>query len=396
MLICFIYNIQKQNMAWNTIIGQDRIKNILQRAIFEQKISHAYCFWGIEGCGKDALALEFAKTVNCHNPIKEGYTVNACNECVSCKSANSLQNANIQLLFSLPTPKSSGGKDDSALGKMSDEQIDEIKEQLLMKAENPYHKISMPGANQIKIASVRDLKKNLSMTSIQRGRRFIIISRADELTVEAANAFLKTLEEPHSEITIIMTTAKHEQILPTIMSRSQQIHCEPIPDDEIIKALGKFHSIPSDEAKLISAFAQGSYSQALDFLDADMKLFRQQVVEIFRTSLRKQVYRKQLLEQLDPVIKQKDKKKIEKLLILLMIWIRDAMLLVKTGSEELVINADQIDTISKFAKNFAHCEFENAIAKIEESIAKIRRNVMTELIFIDLFQKMRKIFLANN
>lgn len=383
-------------MAWNTIIGQERIKNILQRAIIEQKISHAYCFWGIEGCGKDALAMEFAKTINCHHPIIDGNSINACDECASCKSANSLQNANVKLLFSLPTPKGTSGKDDSALGKMSDEQIEEIKEQMNLKAENPYHKISMPGANQIKIASVRDLKKTLSMTSIQRGRRFIIISRADELTVEAANAFLKTLEEPHSEITIIMTTAKHEQILPTIMSRSQQIHCEPIPDEEIIAALGKFHSIPSDEAKLISAFAQGSYSQALEFLDADMKLFRQQVVEIFRTSLRKNIYRKELLEKLDPVIKQKDKKKIEKLLILLMIWIRDAMLMVRTNSEHLIINADQAETISKFAKNFSHCNFEEAIAKIEESIAKIRRNVMTELIFIDLFQKLRKIFIVSN
>lgn len=51
-------------MAWNTIIGQQRVKKILQRAITEQKIPHGYCFWGMEGVGKDALALEFAKTVN--------------------------------------------------------------------------------------------------------------------------------------------------------------------------------------------------------------------------------------------------------------------------------------------------------------------------------------------
>jgi DNA polymerase-3 subunit delta' len=380
-------------MAWDNIIGQDRIKNILGKAIFDKRISHAYCFWGIDGCGKDALAFEFAKAANCLSPIITENLVDSCGECPSCKQAATMQHPNIQFVFSLPTPKGGSSKDDSAVGKMSDEQIEEIKEQINLKSENLYHRFSVQGGNQIKIAGVRELKRNLSMTSIQRGRRFIIISRADEMTVEAANAFLKTLEEPHSDTTIIMTTSKHELILPTIMSRSQQIHCEPIPDEKIIDALINKHDIQPDEAKLISAFAQGSYTQALEYLDADMKEFRETVVNIFRNSLKKHKFRTELLTRLEDVLKLKDKKKMEKLLSLLLIWIRDALIIVKTGSTQNIINADQLETINKFAQNFSKKALSEAINEIEISISKIRRNVMPELIFIDLFMKLRAIFL---
>jgi len=213
------------------------------------------------------------------------------------------------------------------------------------------------------------------------------------MNVEAANAFLKTLEEPHSNTTIIMTTSAHDRILPTIMSRSQQFHIEPLSDNDIIEALYRNHNIPKDEGKLISAFAQGSYSQALEYLDADMKLFRMEVVEIFRNSLKNSGYRKLLLEKMEEITKKKDKRILEKLFVLLMIWIRDALIIARTGSTEQVINIDQLDTLKKFANKFTEQDFGAAIDVIESQILKIKRNIAPELIFITLFYKLRDIFL---
>ncbi len=213
------------------------------------------------------------------------------------------------------------------------------------------------------------------------------------MNVEAANAFLKTLEEPHSNTTIIMTTSAHDRILPTIMSRSQQFHIEPLSDNDIIEALYRNHNIPKDEGKLISAFAQGSYSQALEYLDADMKLFRMEVVEIFRNSLKNSGYRKLLLEKMEEITKKKDKRILEKLFVLLMIWIRDALIIARTGSTEQAINIDQLDTLKKFANKFTEQDFGAAIDVIESQILKIKRNIAPELIFITLFYKLRDIFL---
>lgn len=383
-------------MSWNNIIGQDRVKDILQRAILEKRISHSYCFWGTEGCGKDAIAIEFAKTANCERPIINGdSSIEACDECNSCHTISTLQNPNVQLLFSLPTPKSTSTKDESVLSKMSEEQISDIKEQLKLKAENPYHKISLAGANQIKIANVREIKKNLSMSAITAGRRFIIISNAHELTTEAANAFLKTLEEPHDEITIILTTPKIEQIMPTILSRSQQIHCEPIPDSEIVKILMDKYGKSSGEARIISAFAQGSYLRAMEYMDEDMQAFRESAVAAFRTTL-KSKYRAELIKQLEPLVKAKDKKTTEKFLILLMLWLRDAIILKTTGNRELIINADYADTLQKFVDNFGQKDFPAAIEKIEIAISRIYKNVMTELILLDMFLDLRRILLRKS
>ena len=216
-------------MAWNAIIGQEKVKNLLQKAIIDNRIANSYCFWGLDGIGKDALAIEFAKSANCINPIIYGNTIQACDSCSSCKEITNLQSQSLEIIFSLPAGKTPDGHSDDPIAKLSDEQIDLIQEQIALKAENPYHKISIPNANQIKISSIRGLKKKLTLTSGSRGRRFVIISNADEMNSESANSFLKTLEEPHDNITIILTTSRPDTILPTILSRCQQVRCQPLP-----------------------------------------------------------------------------------------------------------------------------------------------------------------------
>lgn len=378
-------------MSWDSIIGQERVKDILQRAIIENKVSHSYCFWGVEGCGKDALAIEFAKALNCTNPTTDKATkYEACDECDSCRAMKSLQSANLQLIFSLPTPKTTSAKEEGVLAKMSAEQMNEINAQIKLKAENPYHKITLAGANQIKIASIRELKKKLSLSG-SVGRRVIIISNADEITTEASNAFLKTLEEPQENITIIQTTAKIDKIMPTILSRSQQIHCEPISDENIVNMLVNKMGKSQAEASIIASFAQGSYYRALEFMEDDLQDLRESVVNAFRAII-KNKYRIELLDNLEELFKVKDKKKIEKYLVLLMLWLRDAMILHNVGDSSLIINADYVDTLTKFVQHFGHKDIPLAIEKIEFAISRIYGNVMTELLLLDLFLDLRHIF----
>jgi DNA polymerase-3 subunit delta' len=305
-------------MAWNNIVGQQRAIEIIHRAILESRIAHAYCFWGIEGIGKEALAIEFAKTVNCQNPIVTEHSINACGVCHSCRQADMLQHPNIQIVFPMPSPKSDNSSE-SIYSKLDDDQVREIQEQLRLKSGNPYHKITISNATQIKIASVREIKRTLNLSPTTQGRRFIIVCRADEMTTEAANSFLKTLEEPHENVTIIMTTSRHNAILPTILSRCQQIHCEPLSDEEVMQTLIERQHLSPADAKIVSAFAQGSYTRALEFLDEDMKSMREKVVAVLRQSLKKKVFRVELLKELDEIFKQKDKKKNETFLMLLLL-----------------------------------------------------------------------------
>ncbi|MCS7169775.1 MAG: hypothetical protein NZ949_04035, partial [Candidatus Kapabacteria bacterium] len=140
-------------MAWSSIIGQTVLKSLLQRAVLQGRVSSAYCFWGPEGVGKDALALEFAKLLNCQSPRRNTDTIEACDSCIDCRQAARLEHPSIRFVFALPAPKAR--TEASPLLGLSDEQITLLREELRRKAENPYYNISLPNALQIHISTVR-------------------------------------------------------------------------------------------------------------------------------------------------------------------------------------------------------------------------------------------------
>lgn len=379
-------------MSWKNILFHERIKKILQKAILDNKVSSAYLFWGIEGIGKSAIALEFAKTLNCEQPIVEKDSIAACDNCRSCKQISNFTHSNLNIIFSLPPAKSSDSTD-SSIAKLSDEQIQLIREQLAEKSRNIYHKISIPNATQIKINAIRELKRNLTMTSNLPGWRVAIILNAEEMTAEAANAFLKTLEEPHKRIVIILITSKKEMLLPTIVSRCQQIYFEPIPENIIEQYLIKEYNITQAEAKIIANFSQGSITTAKDFLESNIAENRNFIIETLRISL-KNSYRLELAQKLDELINSKNKQNLENSLRLLQNWFRDCFILKYTGIKDKIINLDLYDRLIKFIELFPNADFNSIINEIEHHIYKIRRNVNLQLIAYSLFIKIRMMLLT--
>jgi len=379
-------------MSWKNIISHERSKKILQKSILENKVAGAYLFWGIEGIGKSAVAIEFAKTLNCQNPIINENSISACDNCRSCKQFANLTHPNLHLIFSLP-PAKNAENTDNTISKLSDEQIELIREQLLAKSQNIYHKISIPNATQIKINAIRELKRNLTMTSNILGWRVALIFNAEEMTTEAANAFLKTLEEPHERTTIILISSKKEMLLQTIVSRCQQVYFEPIPDAIIENYLIEKYNISQAEAKIIANFAQGSINTAREFLDSNISEYRDNIVEILRISL-KNTYRIELSEKIEELINTKNKQFLENSLRLLQNWFRDCFVLLTTRSKERIINLDLLDRIIKFAELFPNADYLKIINEIEHSIYLIRRNVNLQLIVFSLFLKIRLNLLA--
>ncbi len=379
-------------MSWSSIIGQHRVKNILRRAITENKVAHAYLFWGMEGIGKDALALIFAKTLNCER--RKADETEPCNVCRNCLQADKLEHPNIRLVFSLPTGKSADTRDDSPLAKLSDAQIEEIQEQLRLKSENPYYNLAINNARQIRISSIRDVKRGVSMSQSQAGHRFIIVFEADEMTTEAANAFLKTLEEPSQKITLILTTSRRDAIPQTILSRCQQVYCDPLSDEELSKALFRLSGMPEDEARLIAAFAQGSYTRAIEFSDEDMKRLREDVVELLRAALRRTRYRMGMMHIIERFIAEHDKKQFAYMLGLLLLWLRDVYVYSCTNDVLPVINRDQSETIAKFAAAFPNADYATVIRASEEAIGLVHKNIHPPLILIPLLLTCRRVFLG--
>lgn len=377
-------------MTWAKVIGQNRIKKILAKAIIEHRTAHAYCFAGNDGTGKEAMAIEFAKTMNCLSPVITDDTIDYCGKCTSCKMFNSLSHPNLIFIYSTPAPKSTSDSE------LTDKAINELSSQIRSKADNYYHQISVSGGTQIRINTIRELKKKLSLSMNSHGFRFVIVSRADEMTEESANAFLKTLEEPNRHVIIIICTAKKELILPTVLSRCQLIHFTGIAPQILKEYLINSAGMTESHANLAVEFSRGSLTRALEFFDEKIQKMRTDCVELLRLALTKNNYKINLARAIDDIIRDKDKRKVEHFLNLTILWLRDSLAYKITGSASELLNSDQAETIINFTNRFGNRDLATAITVVEQSLLKIKRNVPLNLILLSMYIQLRSLFLSND
>lgn len=352
-------------MGWDRVIGQQRVKELLRRVLSSGTVAHAHLFWGGDGVGKDVMAIEFARALNC-----EKDRIAPCGECASCRKVDALQHPNVRLIFALPVGKNEQPGDDP-VEVLSEDQVVMIQEQLRVKATNPYHRIAVPKANFIKINSVRDLRREAALSAFEGGKRVFIISHAEEMNAEASNSLLKTLEEPPSDSVFILTTAQKEQLLPTILSRCQLVQFDPLSERELQDALEARNGVEAGQAALIARLAHGSYTSALDMLSVDMVAQRQEAVHFLRLVLGSQKI--PLALEIERVATLGDRSAVERWLKLLGVWLRDALVLREQGESGL-LNLDHLNDLKSFNEKFPRAHLPGALESVETSIALVGKN----------------------
>ena len=362
-------------MSWNSVIGQARVKRLLKSAILADRVPSAWLFTGPEGVGKDAAAIEVAKVLRCEKGREHA---EACGSCHGCLTVSELQNSNVQFVFALPSGKGEDSRSDSPMLKLSDNEIALIRDEVALKAKNPYHNISIPRAQQIKISSIRQIKRDVSMTSTEPGVRIVIISEAHQMRPEAANAFLKTLEEPSPKTVLILTTSHPERLLPTMISRCQEIRFDPLNGEEIVEALEERNGVDATTATLTAKLAGGSFSKAMELIDGDLHQVRFDIVAYLRGALKRSPVAAH--KEIERLTTKADRTHLMRVLDLLALWLRDAYGLRLTENESIVVNQDQLDDIRSFNGKFASAPLEKMIGSIERSLSAINRNVQPQLV----------------
>ena len=369
---------------WDSVIGQQRVKNILRSALRTKRLPHAYLFLGNEGVGKDAMALELARVLHCERQQEE-----SCGQCASCAKMNSLQHPDVKLITALPVGKGEQS-DDAPLAKLSASEIEVIQEQHKIKGQNPYHRIAIPKANIIKINSVRDVRRQSAMTTLYQGKKVFILSHADEMGDEASNTLLKTLEEPPGDTLLILTTARPESLLQTIISRCQPVRFDPLTDEQIRAALMERDHIEKKRATIVARLANGSYVRALELLSEDLNELRTDVVNFVRATLANNVVN--LSEHVDRLASAKDRERIVQFLSLMLMWFRDAFVLAQGGE---VINLDQQDDLRRFIAKFVVADLQEVMRGVEHSISLIYKNGYITLVLLQLAVSMRRAILES-
>ena len=374
-------------MQWPGIIGQQTVQEILQRCIVQQRIPQALLLAGNDGFGTMALAIEFARTANCYSPVIDGHSVVACGSCQSCTQARTLQHPNISIVSALPT-----GKLDAS-DELRKEWIDALYGLAHDLALNGYSPTRLEGANEIRIVQIRELNRQLSFSMTQRGRRVAIIANADDMNISTANAFLKTLEEPHSDTTIIMTCSRRDRLLPTIISRCQVITVPALDESTLADALMQRGAHANDEACIAASMAQGDYIAAEAFLADDVRQIRDSAVNLLRTSLRGKDFRPALTAAVLELIGQRDRQRCLAVVNALLLWLRDSYAIVQGGRSIHLLNSDQQEPLERFASSFARADFDAAFSSLERAAADVDRFMPTQLVMLTTMMELRSVFL---
>ena len=273
-------------MKFSTIEGHEKSIRILQRAIANNTLAHAYLFSGQAGIGKKKTAFALAAAVNCLDARPEG----GCGECPSCRKVDTLGHPDVRVL--------------------------------------------VPDGDEIKIDQIRQVQSDLALKPFEGTKKVLIVDNAESMNAAASNAFLKTLEEPPGDALIILITAMPQSLLATIRSRCQEIIFHPLPRNVLARALMRQRGLSEEDAWFIAALAQGSMGRGLEMDLEQEKAAREEVATLWAG-----------LAQMGPgaalVLAEtlaKDRERLERLIEIGVEWLRDALVYRETGEERLLVH----------------------------------------------------------
>lgn len=205
------------------IRGQDRAIGLLRRALASGKLPHALLFAGPPGVGKGATARALAMALNCERGAEDdGGGCGACGPC----------------------------------------------ERIAVGIHPDFLEIGPGDTGQIPIATIRELIARLGLSPHEARARVVVIDEADRLNPQAANAFLKTLEEPPARTHLVLVTTAPDRLLVTIRSRCQRVRFVPLGADAIAAILVD-QGVPAERARTAAGIAAGSARRALELADGE-------------------------------------------------------------------------------------------------------------------------------
>ena len=368
-------------MAWSSVLDQERVVQTLRRALTQERVAHAYLLHGPDGVGKRAVAYEMARALQCPEQADE-----ACDACPTCRKTRRMVHPDVHV--NLPHPWSQEkDRDEEDMGK-----------RIRRLGDNPYAAIdyvrrpslSDPSetSNQqvyYRIDQVRqDVIQPMSLARGEGAYKVNVLIDAEKMREEAANTFLKLLEEPPPQTVFLLTTNRPEQLLPTILSRCQQLRFDPLLPETIEQALVDRENMAPDEASMLSRMADGSYSRALELAENDaLMTSRELVLDYFRAAYTQKV------ESLDSCIqelKSQGRERVKSVLRLMLRWMRDLLLYRTMGEEAPLVNVDQKEAVARFCNNLPDADLEGMVTLVEEAMELAERNVRVALVLTALAQ----------
>ncbi|HXI00848.1 MAG TPA: hypothetical protein VNI52_11325 [Sphingobacteriaceae bacterium] len=359
-------------MLFKDIVGQAEVKEHLIKSVQQHRVSHAQLFLGPEGAGGLGLALAYAQFISCENRSPE----DSCNECSSCRKYNKLIHPDLH--FSYPFFR--GGDKEDALPD-----LEEWRDILLS---NPYFNLDkwrerldaqnkQPNINK---AECLHILRTLALKPFESEFKTIIIWLPEYLKNEG-NRLLKSLEEPSEKTLIILVAEQQDQILNTILSRTQLVKIPRLTFEDITGYLISAKNIPEDKAKQLAYLSEGNLQQALNLLDEEVNDHFGFFADWLRSCYADKGPQFIAFTEIAAKLGRENQKSFLRYGINL---IRESIMLL-TGASNLVhLHAAELEFISKFSSVMDLPKAEAVILELEKAYYHIERNANPKILFLDV------------
>lgn len=376
----------KRKLLWDQIAGQTETIDYLRTTISRDSLSHAYLFLGPRGVGKRTTAKVLAAAVNCSQ--------GGCGECSSCLKV--LHETHPDVLF------------------------------------------VEPEGNFVTIGQIRKLQHEANLKRFEGRYKVCIIDEAESMTLAAANAMLKILEEPPDDLVFILVATDVETMPSTTVSRCQLVKFKPIPAREMAGILINQHRLSLDQAELVTKISSGVFGHALEFARLPGRLKRRQrilkvvegleevdefklsqVAEQFIEEARKPLeslrkcqkdelaefeelavsevhaayVRRHLAQKHKRQLSREERQGFDEILDILASWYRDLLCLAEGGCQELLVNMDHLEQLKSQAQTISSGQAEGAVEAIRRTKELLRRNVNMHLAFEVLLFELQEFIL---
>jgi DNA polymerase-3 subunit delta' len=352
------------NIYIDQIIGNSKVKVILNKILESKTIPQAILFIGADGVGKENAAINFIKAINSqyNSPVNSDKKLEA---------INNFSEPYVKYIYPLPRYKNETDQHDP-FERLSEDEIELITQELKKKSQNNYYKIQIPKANIIKINSIRDIKKFLSMDYDDVGFRTILISQAHLMNEEAQNSLLKNLEEPPEKVIFILCTPSPEKLKSTIISRCWTINFQPLDETDIISILINNFSIDKNIAEKVATFAGGSITEAILLIENDFEELLDKSIKILRNSFAGRFH--SALVEFDDTLSENDQVRLKLIIRLLIIWLNDLQKY-RIGKLEKIYYSSYLETLEKFNTKFPLVDVAPVVNELDTLSSYLKNNI---------------------
>jgi DNA polymerase III subunit delta' len=370
-------------MFFNEVIGQDELKRNLIQLIHENRLNHAWLFFGAEGTGSLPLALAFARYILCTSRQEN----DACGECPSCKKINKYIHPDLHFVY--PVNKTHSVEKENVT---SDDFIAEWREFII---HNSYRRltqwyVSIDLENKQGIINTEEskrLSKKLSMKPYESDYKVVIIWQPEKMNDQAANKLLKILEEPPPFTVFILVCENPDLLLPTIVSRCTSLKIPPISNEALIMTMMTKHNLTKNIAENVTRLSSGNYLRACELIEEkeeenyNFVQFRELMRSCFKKSISELL---KITDNLASLTREKQKSFLEYGLKVL----RESFALHYHTSDIVFIEDEEIDFLRNFAPFISGTNIILISNEFNKAIQDIERNANGRIVLLDMALKL--------